>query len=51
MLMDEFEGVADRLFKQLNLESTIPRIQIQEQNMFTRASKFVLSPFLHNFRY
>ena len=38
-LMDKFENVAENIFQQLNLESTIERIDHLEKQMYTRMSK------------
>ena len=35
-LLDKFESVADKLFKQLNLEMTITRIKTMEEKMFEK---------------
>jgi len=38
-LMDKFEAMADNIFTQLNLESTIERIDHLEKQMYTKQSK------------
>lgn len=38
-LMDRFESVAENIFTQLNLESTIERIEHLEKQMYTKQSK------------
>lgn len=39
VLMDRFEAIAENVFTQLNLESTIDRIEHLEKQMYTRQSK------------
>lgn len=41
--MDRFEQVAENVFTQLNLESTIERIDHLEKQMYLRISKYHLS--------
>jgi len=38
-LMDRFESIAENIFTQLNLESTIERIEHLEKQMYTKQSK------------